>query len=187
MAEMKKHYNKTAVKELSKSLGVSNFLAVPRIEKVVINAGVGRLLSSTSNAKDFLSKISEDISSITGQKPVVTKARKSIASFKVREGQPVGLKVTLRGQRMYDFLDRFISVALPRSRDFKGIDPKGIDKSGNLTFGLAEHNIFPETAESNINFGFEITIVTTAEDKDGAIKLFEVLGFPLKKDKKDNG
>lgn len=177
---MKNKYQKTAVKELQKELKFTNNLEAPRLEKVVINIGMGRALGSASKPDELIEKVSQDLALITGQKPVVTKARKSIASFKLRAGSPVGLKVTLRKQRMYDFLDRLIHITLPRSRDFKGIKVGAVDQSGNLTIGIKEHTIFPEVSESNQSFGLEITVVSNSASRDQALALFRSLGFPLK-------
>ncbi len=178
---MKEKYQKEVLPKLKKELKLSSDMAVPKVEKVVLNVGIGRILQSASNIKDFTEKIKEDIAKITGQSPVATKAKKSIASFKLREGQTVGLKTTLRGKRMYDFIDRLIHVALPRSRDFRGLDTSGVDQEGNLTIGIKEHTIFPEVSESSLNLGLEVTVVTNTSDKEKALKLFRYLGFPLKK------
>lgn len=178
-------YTKTAIPALKKAFEYRSVMAVPRIEKVVVNTGFGKLVSGKTNneAQKMASEISKDLAAITGQKPAITAAKKSIASFKLREGDPIGAKVVLRGKRMYDFLDRLLNIAFPRSRDFKGIDTKSIDGTGNLTLGIPEHIFFPEIALENVKtiFGFEITIVTTAKTKEEGLKLFEELGFPLKK------
>jgi len=167
--------------QLQNELGISNIHALPRIEKVVLNAGLGRLAAGASKPLDFFKTASEELALIAGQRPIITRAKKSIASFKVRQGQPLGLKVTLRGRRMRDFIERLIKVVLPRSRDFKGIDLKSVDKSGNLTIGVREHLIFPEVAEVSRGLGFEVTIVTNASSREEAVKLYRALGFPLKK------
>lgn len=152
-------------------------MEVPRIEKVVVNCGFGRMVSGKSKEeqKKIQDAVVRDLTSICGQKAVVTKARRSISSFKLREGQNIGAKVTLRRKRMWDFLERVITVALPRSRDFQGIDPKNIDQDGNLTFGIKEHIAFPEISPEKINFifGFEITAVTTAANREEGIALFK--------------
>jgi large subunit ribosomal protein L5 len=159
-------------------------MEVPRIEKAVINCGFGRMISGKT--KDEQKKIQEavarDLAQICGQKTVITRARKSISSFKIREGQNIGAKTTLRRKRMYDFLERVVTVALPRSRDFQGIPAKGVDQDGNLTFGIKEHIAFPEVSPEKINFifSFEVTVVTTAKNKKEGESLFKLLGFPLK-------
>lgn len=178
-------YTKTAIPALKKAFEYRSVMAVPRIEKVVVNTGFGKLVSGkTGNeAKKAAEEILKDMAAFTGQKPALTAAKKSIASFKLREGIPIGAKVVLRRKRMYDFLDRLLNIVLPRSRDFKGIDEKSIDAAGNLTIGFAEHIFFPEIALENVKtiFGLEITIVTTAKTREEGLKLFQELGFPLKK------
>jgi large subunit ribosomal protein L5 len=164
---------------LGKEANIANVFALPRIEKVVINCGLGRALGSSSQPKNLLEEVRQDIALIVGQQPVVTKAKKSIASFKVRQDQPLGCMVTLRGKRMYDFLDRLVNIALPRSRDFKGISLRSLGRDGNLSMGIKEHTIFPETAQSPRAVGIEITIVTSARDRDSALKLFKSLSFPF--------
>jgi len=187
MAYLYEKYKKEAVPALMKQFGLSNRMQVPRIEKVVVNCGFGRMISGKT--KDEQKKIQEaitrDLTQICGQKAVVTRARKSISSFKIREGQNIGVKVTLRRKRMYDFLERVIIMALPRSRDFGGISTKGIDQNGNLTFGIKEHIAFPEISPEKISFifSFEITVVTTAQNKEKGTALFKLLGFPLKTEK----
>ena len=154
-----------------------------KVTKIVINVGVGRLSSQSSFDEKILPGIIKDLSLITGQRPVVCKAKKSIAGFKIRAGQAVGLKVTLRGHRMADFLERLIKITLPRLRDFRGVDFKNIDSGGNLTIGLKEQTVFSEITPENslIDFGLEITIVSNAKDKEGAIELYKKLKIPLKK------
>jgi large subunit ribosomal protein L5 len=168
--------------KLAKELKLSNSLKSPYIVKVVVNTGIGRLLQSASKPNDVIASLSEELAKITGQHPVITRSRKAIASFKTRIGMPLGLKVTLRGKRMEEFLARVIHVALPRSRDFKGIDPDGMDGEGNLTIGIREHTIFPEVADSHHNVGLEITIVTSTRDKELALQLLKDFGVPFKKD-----
>ena len=169
-----------SVADLQKDLGLSNVMIVPRIKKIVVNTGTGRF----DKNKEALAEIEQGLRDITGQQPIKTKASQSISGFKIREGQNVGMKVTLHGQRMCDFLDRFLSTALPRVRDFHGIETSVIDTSGNLNIGIKEHTIFPEIfAESVKNpFGFQITIVSTADNKENAEKLYRVLGLPLQKE-----
>ena len=153
-------------------------MALPKPEKVVINIGLGRALKD----EKFLEIALRDIALITGQKPKTTPAKKSIANFKIREGQIIGAVVTLRGQKMRDFIDCLVKIALPRTRDFRGIDAKSIDKSGNLTIGVKEHIVFPEIKGEEIRniFGFEITIVVRAKNKEEALALYKTLGFPIK-------
>jgi large subunit ribosomal protein L5 len=183
---LKEDYQKKVIPEMKKEFGYKNDLAVPRIEKVVINTGIGRILLNTdpSQREKTIEEISSDLALITGQKPLVTKSKKSISAFKLRKGMPVGLKVTLRRSRMFDFLDRLINIVIPRMRDFQGISRKSIDKNGNLTLGIKEHIIFPEIQpeKSKRIFGLEITIVTSAKTKEEAIRLFELIGFPLAKE-----
>jgi large subunit ribosomal protein L5 len=178
MSTVAKKFKKEALPKLKKEMGVDSDLAVPRIIKVVVNIGTGRF----SKEEQVLESLGKALSLVTGQKPEVRPARKSIASFKIRQGAPVGYRVTLRGKKMYDFLDRLINIALPRTRDFRGIDLKSIDERGNLTIGVKEHTIFPELTAQNIKiiFGLEITVVTNAKEKEKAINLFRLLGFPLK-------
>jgi len=184
MDQLKEKFEKVVVPKMMESFGYKNKMAVPRIEKVVINAGFGRLVAGlTKQEREKISQeIAHDLSLISGQKPLFTKARKSIAGFKVRKGMVIGAKVTLRGKRMYDFLERLIYIALPRTRDFRGIDPDSIDKNGNLTIGIKEHIVFPEVSSENVKriFGFEITVVTNAKTREEAIELYRLLGFPLK-------
>jgi large subunit ribosomal protein L5 len=173
-----KTYREKVVPELSKRLKVKNSLQVPRLIKVVLNMGVAE------GAKDFalLESHIEELGLITGQKAVITRAKKSIAGFKLREGDPVGCKVTLRGQRMYEFFDRFVSVVLPRIRDFKGLSPKSFDGQGNYNLGLQEQLVFPEIELDKIKQiqGMDIVFVTSAKDNDGARELLSELGMPFK-------
>lgn len=153
-------------------------MALPKPEKVVVNIGLGRALKD----EKFLEIALRDIALITGQKPKTTAAKKSIANFKIREGQIIGAVVTLRGRKMRDFIDRLVKIALPRTRDFRGIDAKSIDKSGNLTIGVKEHIVFPEIKGEEIRniFGFEITIVAKAGNREDALSLYKSMGFPIK-------
>ncbi len=173
-------YQKEVVAALRKSLNYSNPMEVPRIEKVVINVGVGEALD---NAKALDAAVA-DITSVTGQKPVVTIARKSIANFKLREGRAIGVKVTLRGERMWSFLDRLMNIALPRVRDFRGVSPNSFDGRGNYTLGLREQLVFPEIDYDTIDKlrGMEISIVTTAHTDDEGRQLLQMLGMPFKKE-----
>ena len=156
---------------------IINVMALPKIEKVIVNIGLGRALKD----EKFLEIALRDMALITGQKPKTTLAKKSIANFKIREGDIIGAVVTLRGQKMRDFVDRLVKVALPRTRDFRGIDAKSIDKSGNLTIGVKEHIVFPEIKGEEVRniFGFEITIVVKAKNKEEALVLYKTLGFPI--------
>jgi large subunit ribosomal protein L5 len=177
---LKARYQEEVVPALMKSLKASNVMEVPRVKKVVVNIGVGEALD---NAK-VLDAAVGDLTLITGQKPVVTKARKSIANFKLREGRSIGVKVTLRGERMWSFLDRLMNIALPRVRDFRGISPDAFDGRGNYTLGLREQLVFPEIEYDKIDKlrGLEITIVTSARSDDEGRQLLQMLGMPFKKE-----
>jgi len=179
MSRLQEKYRKTVVPALQKTFGIKNVMAVPKIEKVVINTGIGRIVKEDKT----IERISKDLTMILGQKPVFRKAKKSISGFKLRQGVNVGISITLRGKRMYDFLDRLISISLPRSRDFRGIDSKNFDKMGNLNFGIKESSIFPEVNYENVKdvFGLEITVVTTAKNRERGIELLRQIGFPIKK------
>lgn len=178
MQTIREKYKKIVVSEMKKKFGYKNEMAVPKIVKVVVNTGVG----SVKDEK-ILENIESHLALITGQKPVKKSAKKSIASFKIRQGDLAGYSVTLRGQRMYDFLDRLINIAIPRIGDFRGLNPGAVDESGNFTIGVKEHVIFPEISEEDIKtiFGLEATIVTTAKNRDQALELFKLLRFPFKK------
>lgn len=182
---MKEKYKEEVLPEMKKTFGFKNDFEVPKIEKVVLNTGFGKMIigKTSQEQKKIIDAILNDLAMISGQRPSLTKARKSISSFKLRKGMPIGAKCTLRGQRMYDFLDRLVHIALPRTRDFKGLSLKSIDEKGNLTIGIKEHIVFPEISPEKVkvNFGFEITVVTTAKNREEAKKLFELLGFPFKK------
>ncbi len=184
MKPLRKKY-KEAVAELKKELGYKNNLAVPRIKKVVVNTSFGRLVAGeTGKAAEAIYKsMTEDLALICGQRPVLTRAKNSISSFKIRKGMIIGAKVTLRGQKMYDLLDRLIHIVLPRTRDFAGIDKKSVDQEGNLTIGLKEQIVFPEVSSEKVRkiFGLEITVVTNTNNKKEAEVLFEHLGFPFKR------
>lgn len=172
-------YRKEVIPALQKKFGIENVMAVPKVGKVVINVGIGKF---TKDDK-FIEKIVRDLGLLTGQKPVFRKAKKSISGFKSREGTNIGLVVTLRGARMYDFMDRLINVALPRSKDFRGIDSKNFDKNGNLNLGIKEHSIFPEIHYETLKdiFGLEVTVVTTTQDREQGMELLKLIGFPIKK------
>jgi large subunit ribosomal protein L5 len=168
------------VPALLKSLNLTNVMQVPRVEKVVVNIGMGEAMD---NAKALDAAVG-DLTQITGQKPVVTKARKSIANFKLREGRAIGVKVTLRGERMWSFLDRLMNIALPRVRDFRGISPNAFDGRGNYTLGLREQLVFPEIDYDKIDKlrGLEVTIVTTGRNDDEGRELLQILGMPFRKE-----
>ncbi len=172
-------YKQEAVPAMKEKFGYKNDLAVPKITKVVVNTGLSRFLDDKKKQKLVI----DDLAIITGQKPAPTKAKKAISAFKVRKGQIVGAKASLRGKKMYHFLDRLVGAAIPRIRDFRGIPEKSIDKHGNLTIGIKEQIIFPEIAHEEVKniFGLEITITTNAEQRKQAITLFRLLGFPIKK------
>ncbi|MBX4204718.1 MAG: 50S ribosomal protein L5 [Candidatus Doudnabacteria bacterium] len=179
MNKLQVAYKEKIVPKLKEELGLTSVMAVPHVEKVVINAGVGKTLKDAK----MLDNIIEDFKRITGQMPVKTVAKKSIAGFKIRENQVVGLVVTLRGQRMYDFLEKLVNVALPRVRDFKGLNPKSFDGRGNYSIGIREQIVFPETTREHIEhtFGLEVNIQTSAKDDDSARALLKSLGFPFAK------
>jgi large subunit ribosomal protein L5 len=174
---LKVRYRDELVGRLKDELGLPNVMQVPRLEKVVLNVGVGDAVKDGR----LLDAAVDDLTTITGQKPIVTKARKSIAGFKLRQGMPIGAKVTLRGDRMWEFVDRLVSLALPRIRDFRGLDPKGFDGRGNFTLGVTEQLIFPEIDYDKVLQvrGMDITVVTTARDDDRGRALLVALGFPF--------
>ncbi|MBI4993418.1 50S ribosomal protein L5 [Candidatus Wolfebacteria bacterium] len=176
-------YNKEIIPKMKEKFGYKNNLAVPFLKKAVINVGLGRMSQQPNFVDKILPEIIKDLSAITGQKPKTTAAKKSIAGFKLREGQIVGLKVTLRRKKLNDFLERLINIVLPRVKDFKGIDLKNIDKNGNLSVGLKEHVVFPEINSDllRFDFGLEISIVSNAKNKEEAIELYKLLGIPFKK------
>lgn len=181
MAEARLHteYKSDIIGKLKKDFKFENDLAVPKITKIVVNAGVGEAVSD----RKVLDDVAGNIAAITGQRPVLTKARKSISNFKLREGMPIGCKVTLRGKIMYEFLDRLINLALPRTRDFQGVSDKGFDGRGNYTLGISEHSIFPEIDTDNLEriHGLDITFVTTAENDEQAYQLLKHFGMPFVK------
>ena len=178
MARLKDLYKSKIAPELTKEFDYKNPMAVPRMEKVIISMGVGRALQD----KKFMEFAKQDLMMITGQIPVVCKAKKSASNFKVREGYETGLKVTVRGRRMYEFMDRLISLAIPRVRDFRGLNPKSFDGRGNYSMGLAEQSVFPEINLAKIEFqqGMNITFVTTAKTNDEAIKMLSLFGMPFR-------
>jgi large subunit ribosomal protein L5 len=178
MSRLKERYSKDVVPALQKEFGYKNVMAIPKIEKVVVNMGLGE---ATQNAK-LVDTGADEVTKITGQKPVVTRAKKSIAQFKVRKGQPIGTMVTLRGERMWEFLDRLISVALPRVRDFRGVSAKGFDGRGNYTLGLKDQLLFPEIDYMKVDKarGMNISVVTTARTDEESRKLLQLLGMPFR-------
>ena len=177
-------YEKEVIPAMMEKFGYKNKMAVPKIEKVVINTGFGRLVAgkTSEEQKKIQDNILEDLSLISGQKPILTRAKKSISGFKIRKGQVIGASVTLRKKRMFDFLERLIQIALPRSRDFRGIEQSSFDKKGNLTIGIKEQISFPEILPEKAKniFGLEVTIVTTAKKREEGIELLRLLGFPIK-------
>ena len=179
MSNVKTTYNEKYKAQIQKELGLVNIMQVPKLEKVVINIGLGEALQ---NSKLLESGV-EQLKLIAGQKPVITKAKKSIANFKLREGVPIGVCVTLRGQRMYEFFERFVSIALPRVRDFKGLSPKAFDGRGNYTVGIKEQLIFPEIDFDMVEKikGMNVTICTSAKSDEEGRCLLKTMGFPLRK------
>jgi large subunit ribosomal protein L5 len=177
-ARLREKYTKEIKPALQKELGLENTMAVPRLDKIVVNMGLGE---ATQNVK-MMDPLVQDLALITGQKPVTTKAKKSIAAFKVREGMPIGAMVTLRGEKMYEFLDRLISVALPRVRDFRGVSTKSFDGRGNYTLGLRDQLIFAEIDYARVDKlkGMNVTIVTTARDDNSARSLLKAFGMPFR-------
>ena len=177
---LKHRYDTEVRSALREELGVGNVMQVPRLEKIVLNCGVGQ----ATQQQTLLDGAVTDLTVITGQKPVVTRAKKSIAGFKLREGMPIGVKVTLRGDRMWEFFDRLVSLAIPRIRDFRGMSPDSFDGRGNYTFGVTEQLIFPEIDYDKIDSvrGMDITIVTTARTDDEGRALLRALGFPFRRE-----
>jgi large subunit ribosomal protein L5 len=178
-------YQKDVIPKMKEKFGYPNSMAVPKIDKVSINIGFGRQVASEASSeerKKIQNFILQDLSLIVGQKLVLTKAKKSIAAFKIREGLPIGAMCTLRRKKMYDFLERLIAIGLPRSRDFKGIEEKSIDRTGNLTVGIKEHIVFPEVSPERAKqiFGFEVVVATTARKREEGIELLKLMGFPIK-------
>ena len=171
-------YNTEIVPELSKKLGRTNRLSLPKLQKIVVNMGVGKALQD----KNRIEQAADNLAQIAGQKPQVTKAKVSISQFRLREGQEIGCRVTLRGKRMYEFLDRLIHVALPRIRDFRGVNPKSFDGNGNYTLGVSEQLIFPEVDPDKVTFtqGMDITIVTSTRADDEARELLRLFGMPFR-------
>lgn len=179
MGTLKEQYESELKSELQKQLGLSNVMEIPKIEKIVLNMGLG---DAVQNPK-IVEKASQELTLISGQKAVVTRAKKSIATFKLREGMPIGTRVTLRKDRMYDFLSKLINIALPRVRDFRGVSAKGFDGRGNFSMGITEHIIFPEIDYDKIDQirGLNVTIVTTAKTDEAARSLLDAVGMPFRK------
>ena len=177
-ARLREHYQKSVIPALTKEFGYKNVMAVPKVEKISINIGMGE---ATQNAK-VLDGATNELTQIAGQKPVVTKAKKSIAAFKLREGMPIGVMVTLRGDRMYEFLDRLVTVALPRVRDFRGVSPKSFDGRGNYTLGVRDQLIFPEIDYNKVDKtkGMNITIATSAATDAEGLALLRQMGMPFR-------
>lgn len=188
MIDTKKNFESNVIPYFTRTLGYKNPMAVPRIRKVTLNVGLGSLLKREGGGKDLMESVKQDITMISGQKPVETRAKKSIAAFGTRKGQVLGLKVTMRGKRMTEFLNRFINFVLPRTRDFSGISLTSFDGAGNLTVGIKEHISFPEIGtgkqaqKARRAMGLEIIISTTTQNKEEGIALFKGLGFPLMKE-----
>ena len=175
---LQKHYKEVVIKELSKKLDIKNVMQVPSVVKVILNMGIG----SAKEHANWMKQAVEEITTITGQKPIVNKAKKAISNFKLRENDPVGISVTLRREHMYEFLDRFISIAAPRIRDFRGLPNRGFDGRGNYNFGVTEQIIFPEIDYDRVNQirGLNITIVTTAKTDEDAFELLLAMGMPIR-------
>ena len=185
MLHLQDKYQKEVIPAMMGKFGYRNKMAVPRIEKVIVNTSFGKLITGKTGSdeqKKFLDSILGDLALICAQKPIVKGAKKSISSFKLRKGLPVGAKVTLRKKRMYDFLERLIHIVLPRSRDFQGIDPASFDKKGNLTVAIKEHITFPEISPEKTKtiFGLEVTVVNSAKKREVGIELLKLIGFPIK-------
>ncbi|EKD65663.1 MAG: hypothetical protein ACD_50C00021G0001 [uncultured bacterium] len=175
----KDKYTGTVVPEMEKKFGYGNGMAVPRILKVVVNVGTGKLGREGDKAQEVF----DSMIMIAGQRPVKTKAKKAIAGFKTRQGMEVGVKVTLRGKRMWSFIDRLVNATLPRTKDFQGIPVSSVDANGNLNIGIKEHVIFPEISPEQVKtiFGMQVTVTSTAKSKEEGMELYRLLGFPLKK------
>ncbi len=178
MARLQDHYQTTVAQAMTEKFGLTNKMSIPKLEKIVINMGVGR----ATQDKNALEGAVDSLTKIAGQKPQITKAKTSVAGFRLREGNEIGCKVTLRGKRMYEFLDRLVSIALPRIRDFRGVNPNSFDGHGNYTLGLAEQVVFPEIDADKIQHtqGMDITIVTTAPNDDQARELLRHFGVPFR-------
>lgn len=178
--DLKTRYEKELAAELQKKLGTKNKMAVPKVEKIVINSGIGTYLAGSKKA---YGPVVENLAAISGQKPVIRKARLSVSNFKIREGDVVGVSVTLRGKRMYDFLNKLVNIVFPRVRDFRGISKKAFDGKGNYSVGFKEHTVFPEISPDDVEkiHGLQVVIKTSANNDDEGLALLETLGFPFKK------
>src|SRR5881227_1224474 len=178
MARLLERYQKEIVSRLAQRLNRTNRLSLPRLQKIVVNMGVGKALQD----KNRMEQAAEHLGQITGQRPQVTRAKKAISAFRLREGQEIGCRVTLRGRRMYEFLDRLISIALPRIRDFRGVNPKSFDGHGNYSIGLAEAVVFPEIDPDKVSFtqGMDVTFVTSTDNDDEARELLRAFGMPFR-------
>jgi len=177
-ARLKERYQKEVRKKVQDEFGIKNVMAIPKIDKIVLNMGIGEAIQNMK----VLDSAAEELAQIAGQKPVITRAKKSIASFKLREGAPIGTMVTLRGEKMYDFLDRLITIALPRVRDFRGVSPRGFDGRGNYTLGLRDQLMFPEIDYMKVDKGrgMNISFVTTAKTDEEARRLLQLIGVPFR-------
>ena len=186
-ARLKEHYQKKVIPSLTKEFSYKNVMAVPKLEKIVISMGLGKAV--TGGEKGKLEQAEKELGVIAGQKPVRCKAKKSVANFKVREGMETGLKVTLRGNRMYEFLDRMITLAFPRVKDFRGLSQGGFDREGNYNFGFNEQTVFPEVDTATVTFqqGMNITMVTTAPNEEEGRELLKQFGFPFREKEKLEG
>lgn len=187
-ARLLESYRQKVVPALKQKFGYTNLLAIPRLEKIVISMGVGRFATAGGEGKASIDKVERELTVIAGQKPVRCKSKKSVSNFKVREGMETGMKVTLRGTRMYEFLDRLITLAIPRVKDFRGLDPNGFDRSGNYNFGFTEQTVFPEVNGAEVTFqqGMNITMVTTADSADSGRELLRQFGMPFREHSKQD-
>jgi len=181
MARLQERYQKEIAPRLKEKLGRQNVLSLPRLQKIVVNMGVGKALQD----KNRLPQAAEQLGQITGQRPQITKAKVSVSGFRLREGNEIGCRVTLRGRRMYEFLDRLISIALPRIRDFRGVNPKSFDGHGNYSLGLSEQMVFPEIDPDKVSFsqGMDVTFVTSTNNDDEARELLRAFGMPFREEK----
>lgn len=183
MTKICEKYNKEVIGEMKKRFNLSNNLEVPKIEKVIVNVGIGKFIKDSAVVADIFNSVK----AITGQKPVMTKSKKSIAGFKTREGLEIGIKVTLRGKRKWDFLEKLVGSSIPRIRDFHGIKVGAVDASGNFNLGIKEHLIFPEISPEQVKtiFGLQVNITTGVKDREKGLALFRLLGFPLEREKEN--
>jgi large subunit ribosomal protein L5 len=179
---LKEKYKKQIVPKMEEKFGFKNDMLVPRLNKVILNVGFGH----HAKEKEFMASVEKGLAKIAGQKPVFTAAKKSIAAFKIRDGLVIGAKVTLRGQQMYDFVDKLVNITFPRVRDFRGISEKSVDRNGNLTVGFKEHTCFPEIRVEEVDniFGLEVCLASSAKDQATGLEFFRQIGFPFKKESK---